>query len=127
MRRPLCGFLADADAYGLNSEDYALPLISYSDDASDEDILRAAMQFEFSLTTALLRYMADARNGVVNPNGISGYHDFKGLGADYKGELAKLSQTDDVSATLLAAHPKEPAFQQLKTQLEKLVRGCCGL
>ena len=118
--------LADADAYGLNSEDYALPLISYGDDASDEDILRAAMQFEFSLTTALLRYMADARNGVVNPNGISGYHDFKGLGADYKGELVKLSRTDDVSATLLAAHPKEPAFQQLKNQLEKLREAAAG-
>ncbi len=124
--RSVLQILADADAYGLNADDYTLPILSFADDASNQDILRAAMQLEFSITTAMLRYMADAKNGVVNPNGISGYHDFSGLSSDYKANLAKISDSDDAAADLLAAHPKEPAFEHLRSQLAGLREEAAG-
>ena len=76
--------LAEADTYGLRMEDYALPVMVVGDDATESDLLRASMKFEFSMTAAALRYMSDARNGVVDPNRKSGYHDFSELSADYE-------------------------------------------
>ncbi len=112
--------LADAEAYGLNGEDYSLPLMTVGDDATEDDILEAAMQFEFSTSIAALRYLSDARNGRVDPNRISGYHDFKGLGSNYKKLLVKLSQRENPGELLLKAHPRDNSFGALKSELAVL-------
>ncbi|MEE9315075.1 MAG: L,D-transpeptidase family protein [Rhizobiaceae bacterium] len=118
--------LADAASYGLADEDYAMPLLSVGDDATESDILRAAMQFEFSTTTAVLRYMADARNGRVDPNRISGYHDFSGLGSNYGKLLTALADNEDPAEQMLSAHPKDKAFDVLKNELAVLREKAVG-
>ncbi len=112
--------LANADTYGLSLDDYALPLMTVGDDATDRDILEAALQFEFSMTSAALRYYSDARNGRVDPNRISGYHDFSGLGSNFETTLNTLADGENVSAFLLSAHPKDKSFTIMKAELEEL-------
>lgn len=112
--------LADAQSYGLRIEDYALPLMTVGDDATEDDLLRASMEFEFALTAATLRYMADARNGYVNPNKISGYHDFGGLDADYADLLGKIESAEDVAQLMLSQHPADEVFEELRRELAEL-------
>ena len=38
--------------------------------------LNELIRFEMTLSARVLRYVRDAQNGRVNPNLISGYHDF---------------------------------------------------
>ena len=112
--------LADAESYGLRTEDYALPLMTVSDSASETDLLRAAMTFEFSLTSAALRYMADAQNGLVDPNRISGYHDFANLAANYKNFAAQSSKSDNPAEVLNSVHPRDSAFDHMRSELAQL-------
>ena len=118
--------LADAESYGLRIEDYALPLMTVGDDASEDDLLRASMEFEFALTAATLRYMADARNGYVDPNKISGYHDFGELGTDYAALLSDIDKTEDISQLMLDQHPHDEVFEKLRKELAELRQSAEG-
>ena len=118
--------LADAQSYGLRIDDYALPLMTVGDDATEADLLRASMEFEFSLTAATLRYMADARNGYVDPNKISGYHDFAGLDADFAKLLGEVESADDVAQVMLSQHPREKVFEELRLELAELRQAAVG-
>jgi len=109
--------LADADSYGLRIEDYSLPLNDVGEDASREELNKASMTFEFSLSVAVLRYMADAKHGLVDPNKISGYHDFADLNADYGGNLTSLHTAQAPAQLMLDQHPQATAFQALKREL----------
>ncbi len=112
--------LADAEAYGLPGKEYAIQQMTVGDEASKGDILRAAMQYEFSTTIAVLRYISDARNGRVDPNRISGYHDFNELNSNFGkiiGDIAKNESPDEI---MLGAHPRDQSFTALKTELAKL-------
>ena len=75
----MLGLLSSADAYGLNNSDYQvdLPEFSNSDEAS-EQVLSKLINFEMMLTLRAVRYALDANGGIVNPNKLSGYHDFPG-------------------------------------------------
>ena len=118
--------LAEADTYGLRMEDYALPVMVVGDDATESDLLRASMKFEFAMTAAALRYMSDARNGVVDPNRISGYHDFSELSADYEGLLKSVRSEDDAAAFMLSQHPQEEVFDALRKELAELRETAVG-
>lgn len=118
--------LKDANAFALRAEDYAVPMISVSDEATEDDFLRAAMKFEFALTIATLQYISDARHGIVDPNKISGYHDFKGLRSDFKKRIAEVRNAEDVAQLMLGAHPQEKAFEALKAELSDLQEKVSG-
>lgn len=118
--------LAQADLYGLRLEDYALPVMAVGDDVTDDDLLRASMEFEFALTAAALRYMADAKNGIVDPNKISGYHDFKNLGVNYSRVMSSLAKAEDPSSVMLAQHPSDPSFERLRQELVKQRKAATG-
>ncbi|MFD0917610.1 murein L,D-transpeptidase [Pseudahrensia aquimaris] len=113
----LIDVLADADAYGLRSNDYQLPPLPNGSDA------KAAAAMEFALTARALRYIIDARHGVVDPNRISDYHDFAKNYANADKVMATLAfaaREGRADETLLASHPKEPAFAALKAELDRL-------
>ncbi len=112
--------LADAQSYGLRIDDYALPLMTVGDDATEEDLLKASMEFEFALTAATLRYMADAKNGYVDPNRISGYHDFANIKADYAALLKQIAGAPDMAQVMLDQHPKDKVFVELQRELAEL-------
>ncbi len=71
--------LESADEYGLDNQDYQ---IDASDVGTTEDVtgskLSDAIRFELTLSLRAVRYALDAKNGRVNPNKLSGYHDFPG-------------------------------------------------
>ncbi|MEM8749164.1 MAG: L,D-transpeptidase family protein [Pseudomonadota bacterium] len=123
--------LANADQYGLYSSHYTLP--SFDDAALADDLesdatapaaeggrnenLLAAMQYEFAMTVFALRYMNDARHGLVDPNRVSDYHDFKGLTENHEKAIQRLVAADEPASEMLAAHPRDKAFTALKTEL----------
>ncbi|MEL6505148.1 MAG: L,D-transpeptidase family protein [Pseudomonadota bacterium] len=118
--------LAGAEDYGLRMEDYSMPLMDVVDENDRDARLRAALQFEFSTTMAALRYMQDARHGVVDPNRISGYHDFKGLQLDFENSLQALANSQYPTQTMLSAHPQDDAFEAMRKELATLRQAAQG-
>ena len=110
--------LGDAAAWGLDTRDYDVVL----PDADASDPLAAAARFEMALSARVLRYVRDAQQGRVDPNRISGYHDFARKPLDWKGILAALTTATDVTSYLEGWHPANPAFAALKSELAELRR-----
>jgi murein L,D-transpeptidase YcbB/YkuD len=105
--------LGSADTHGLDPRDYAVN----RPHGSGVDALAA---FEMELSARLLRYVRDAQNGRVDPNRISGYHDFKPKELDRAGVLQALSGSSDVSAYLEAQHPQNSQYKALRAELAAL-------
>ena len=117
--RAVLDVLSRADEWGLDADDYALAgprmllaRIALSQDGLSEE----AVAFEIGLTAAATRYMKDARHGTVDPNRISGYHDFRANKPDHTAIVATLAGADDPAAALEAAHPRMAAFGRLRTE-----------
>ncbi|MHB2265166.1 L,D-transpeptidase family protein [Aliihoeflea sp. PC F10.4] len=105
--------LADADAYGLNPGDYAVRMPSGQDAA-------ALAKFEMALSARILRYARDVHGGRVDPNRISGYHDFELKTVDYAKLLASLAAGDDTREVLRALHPQNAFYKAMQVELEEL-------
>lgn len=105
--------LGDAASHGLDPRDYAVSVPAAGDDA-------AAARFEMALSARVLRYASDARSGRIDPNRISGYHDFAAGPADLAGVLQGARDADDVAAFLEAGHPRSPQYRALRVELEML-------
>jgi len=113
--------LADAASHGLDPADYAVsvPAKSFSMDNMTARQKELA-EFELALSARVLRYVRDAERGRIDPNRISGYHDFAPKPLDLAGELGKLSRTYDVAVLLESHHPQNREYQQLRVELEAL-------
>ncbi len=118
--RDVMAVLEDAESYGLRAQDYAIPDFPVGQSADEQTALRQAMQFEFSLTAAALRYLVDARHGRIDPNRISGYHDFSKNYANAAKILDGLAGATSPDAYLLAAHPSDKSFEMLRAELKTL-------
>lgn len=105
--------LGDAASHGLDPRDYAVSVPPTGDDA-------AAARFEMELSARILRYASDARSGRIDPNRISGYHDFNADPVDLVAVLQGARDTDDVAAFLEAEHPRNPQYRALRVELEVL-------
>ena len=113
--------LADAASYGLDPSEYAVkvPHIAFSMDdmAARQNELAA---FELTMSARVLRYARDARRGLIDPNRISGYHDFALNPFDPAKVLGTLARTYDTAIYLESQHPTGPEYQQLRAELEAL-------
>jgi murein L,D-transpeptidase YcbB/YkuD len=71
------GFLASAASVGLDPADYAVEVPAV-DPANPDPAMRdrALTQFELQLSAKVLAYVQDTVRGRVDPNKLSGYHDF---------------------------------------------------
>lgn len=113
--------LADAGSYGLDATDYSVSIPT--DNALPEAMLaqkRSLMRFEMALSARVLRYVRDAQGGRVDPNRISGYHDFPAKPLNMGGTLGILSQSGDVQAFLESRHPQNSEFQALRAEFQTL-------
>lgn len=106
--------LGDAASHGLEPHDYA---VSVPGTDADETALAA---FEMELSARMLRYIRDARSGRVDPNRISGYHDFAPKELDAVAALQLARTADDVAAYLEAQHPQNARYKALRVELEML-------
>ncbi len=113
--------LLSAGQVGLDPEDYAVYVPAEVFDGSDMMARqRELAQFEVSLSAAAATFVADSVRGRIDPNRISGYHDFKRKNVDLVSVLKSLSGNADVAAVLNDQSPKNPQFLALKSELQKL-------
>jgi murein L,D-transpeptidase YcbB/YkuD len=113
--------LADAAKVGLDPQDYAVTVPSDTFDRGDMIAReKELLQFEISLSAATLTYVQDTVRGRIDPNKISGYHDFKRKTVALAPLLDKLSAGSDVATLLNDQNPKSAQFAALSVELEKL-------
>lgn len=118
---PALRVLADAASYGLDPGEYVVdvPRASF---AMDEMAARQRelAAFELSLSARVLRYARDAKRGLIDPNRLSGYHDFAAKPLDLADVLGTLARTHDTAVFLESQHPQNPEYQSLRVELEAL-------
>ncbi|PRX10365.1 UNVERIFIED_ORG: murein L,D-transpeptidase YcbB/YkuD [Martelella mediterranea] len=112
--------LADADAWGLDPDDYTVnmpDLALAADDAAREAEL---MRFELALSARVLTYMQDAKRGRVDPNRISEFHDLQRNPVDLEEAIDALGNAENVAGLMESYNPQSERFQELKTALKEL-------
>jgi murein L,D-transpeptidase YcbB/YkuD len=113
--------LAQADLIGLDPDDYkvAMPVIDGgSVNPADRD--RALTQFELALSAKVLAYVQDNQRGRIDPNKLSGYHDFKRKDVNLAPVLGMIALSPDITAYLNSRSPQNPQFDALKAEYAKL-------
>ncbi|SMC80772.1 L,D-transpeptidase family protein [Rhizobium sp. RU36D] len=112
--------LAAVGDVGLDAEDYAVtaPDLSAITDPAARDL--ALMQFELTLSAKVLTYVQDTERGRVDPNKLSGYHDFKRKTVNLKPVLNMLRLSPDVAAYLRTRDPDNTQFLAMKAELVRL-------
>jgi len=111
--REVLAALAQADRYGLAPQDYA---IDPPDTATADELIG----FEVDLSARLLTYVLDATRGRIDPNRISGYHDFERKTVDLAGALESAAAASDIGAWLAARNPDNAPFKALEGELVRL-------
>ncbi len=113
--------LSDAASFGLIPGDYAVSVPAAASAPGDpSDRLKELIRFEMALSARVLRYIHDAQGGRIDPNRISGYHDFAPKSLNMVAVLKTLSQSQDVRSYLETRHPQNPEYQALRVELEAL-------
>lgn len=119
--RTVLDALSKADAVGLDPADYRVAVPPLNFDAADTDARdRALMQFELELSVKALTYAQDAVRGRIDPNKLSGYHDFKRKDVDLAAVLKLMSMSPNAGAYLVSRNPANPQFTAFKAELERL-------
>lgn len=113
--------LADAATVGLDPWDYAVKIPSDSFDSADMSARYGELAtFEIALSSAVATYVQDAVRGRIDPNRISGYHDFKRKDVNLVAALKNVALSGNVKAYLESRSPASSDFQALKAELAKL-------
>ncbi len=113
--------LKGAERFGLSSEDYAVELpASSAAPASSAQIELSLIAFEFTMSVKVLTFVLDANRGRINPNRLSGYHDFERKKIDLAAALVEIVAATDIASYLDAQSPDNEAFAALASELEEL-------
>ncbi|MCD2184538.1 L,D-transpeptidase family protein [Rhizobium sp. GN54] len=119
--RAALAVLADAASTGLDPQDYAVDVPSAVFDSADMvQRYQELAAFEVSMSSAVATYVLDTVRGRINPNRISGYHDFARKDVNLVAALKNLSMSPDVAAYLKTREPSGSHFQALKAELKAL-------
>ncbi|SOE08643.1 murein L,D-transpeptidase YcbB/YkuD [Hoeflea halophila] len=119
--RAVIEVLDAADTVGLSAADYKVEVPADAFDVTQgTERQKELMAFEMKLSVAVASYILDATRGRVDPNRISGYHDFKRKSPDLVKQLEALSKADDPAAALLAQNPQGAHFEALTAELKRL-------
>lgn len=113
--------LDEAPTHGLVAEEYSVADIDRPT-VEGEEVDRALRlaEFEMTLSARVLRYVRDAHGGRVDPNRISGYHDFELKTVDYGQALEVLGDAFAVRTYMESWHPQNDAYAALKDELAEL-------
>ncbi|MCP4319389.1 MAG: L,D-transpeptidase family protein [Hyphomicrobiales bacterium] len=119
--RAVLAAMAAAREFGLSATDYSVEVTEDDFDASDMDARRRELiQFEMRMSATALNYILDATRGRIDPNRLSGYHDFKRKDVDLPAALSNLAASDDVGAYLVSSNPSNRQFKVMMEELAKL-------
>ncbi len=112
--------LANAESYGLRTEDYAVDLERVSKHQDKPKFAAARLKNEIAMSVAVLRYAMDAEYGTINPNRLSGYHDFPVYDAT-AGDIFEAVVNKGLPANnLRELHPTNEKFAALRDELATL-------
>ncbi len=113
--------LADAGFVGLDPADYVVQTPDI-DPANPDPAFRdrALTQFELELSAKVLAFVQDTVRGRIDPNKISGYHDFQRKVVNLAPVLKLARMSPDVGAYIASRSPDSPQFLALKAELAKL-------
>lgn len=117
--KALAEMLGDAAAHGLNPGDYqvAVPADQFSI-SNPAQRTAELLAFEIELSTHAVRYAMDMKDGAVNPNLISGYHDFSKNRLKPTEALAGLSDKTQLAVEYVSTLvPKQPHYERLQAEL----------
>jgi murein L,D-transpeptidase YcbB/YkuD len=114
------GLMKQAEDWGLNPEDYAVPVTFESLPQGSEERAKALALFEISLSSKMLMFLQDNFRGRIDPNQLSHYYDFKRKPVDLKATLAQLSTLPDLMPVFDRLMPGNPKFGQLAAELHYL-------
>ncbi|PZO78397.1 MAG: hypothetical protein DI629_11895 [Mesorhizobium amorphae] len=107
--------MGEAASHGLQASDYAVAMpLGGGDEAARH---AEAIRFEMALSARALRYLSDATGGRIDPNRLSGFHDFALKPFDGAADLARLGRAKSVRAALESAHPQIPQYTKLREAL----------
>jgi L,D-transpeptidase YcbB len=106
--------LKDADADGLDPDDFATPSLSGLDNP------QALAEADLKLTIAAMHYARVASSGRVHPWRVSADIEYALPTPEPGDVLAKLGASKDVAKTLDAFNPPQPGFQALRKKLAEL-------
>ena len=110
-----------ADEVGLSPADYRLELPPDGFDRADiAERRRALIQFEMQMSAKALAYVLDATRGRIDPNRLSGYHDFERKKIDLVAALGNLAAAPDVGVYLAGSNPQNRQFEVLTETLAAL-------
>lgn len=113
--------LAAADVAGLNPADYAVTLPSGEADPADPDkAAKELARFELALSAKLLTYVNDTVRGRIDPNKLSGYHDFKRKSVNLNPVLNMARLSPAVGAYIRSRDPDNAQFTAMKAELARL-------
>jgi murein L,D-transpeptidase YcbB/YkuD len=113
--------MARADEVGLSPADYLVDLPPDGFDMTNmADRQRELMLFEMKLSAKALSYVQDATRGRIDPNRLSGYHDFKRKEVDLVSALGNLAATGDAGVYLTGSNPGNRQFKALSEELARL-------
>ncbi len=113
--------LGQAANVGLDPQDYTVIVPSDTFDSNDIAAReKSLVEFEIQLSAATLTYIADTVRGRIDPNKISGYHDFKRKAVNLTGKLENIARSHDVAAYLNSQTPSGIEFLALKRELATL-------
>ncbi len=110
-----------ADEVGLSPADYRLELPADGFDLTEmADRQRELMLFEMNMSAKALTYVLDATRGRIDPNRLSGYHDFERKKVDLVSALGNLAATADAGVYLTGSNPGNAKFKALVEELAEL-------
>lgn len=112
--------LGRAERFGLESDDYGVDLPDLAALADDAARQEALIRFEMGLSANVATYVLDAIRGRIDPNRISGYHDFKRKTVNLEAALGAVKASHDVAGYLETRHPGNAPFAALVKELADL-------
>ncbi|MCA0339869.1 MAG: L,D-transpeptidase family protein, partial [Proteobacteria bacterium] len=100
---------------------YAVKIPAESFDSADMNARYSELAaFEVGLSAAVAAYVQDAVRGRIDPNKISGYHDFKRKDVNLVAALKNVAMSSNVKGYLESRSPASADFRALKAELAKL-------
>jgi murein L,D-transpeptidase YcbB/YkuD len=113
--------LGEAGSHGLPPADYSVTIPASNRGGTDPASRRRELiRFEMEMSARVLRYASDALRGRIDPNRISGYHDFPAKPFDMAAALNAAAAAPDVGDWLESHHPSSEEYRALRVELEAL-------
>ncbi|MEN0002170.1 MAG: L,D-transpeptidase family protein, partial [Pseudomonadota bacterium] len=116
--KALLAALRDAGSHGLDPAHYAVDLPQLSGTPAER--ASQLIAFDVALSARGIRYAMDLKDGFIEPNKISGYHDFGKERLTATDAAMAMADASDVAQWLAAMAPQQSEYRALQSELATL-------